>query len=314
MGQGVLTGRAQYAIESHIQWHGLDPKRSMVPIEPDDAENCYISTSHILATIDQHADETAVILLPGLQYYSGQLFDIPRITAHARAKGIVVGWDLAHAAGNVELRLHDWDVDFAAWCTYKYLNAGPGAIAAAFVHERYGDVAPKVGTGEFDFRHRLAGWYGGDKSVRFNMARTFQPTPGAAGFQLSNPSAIDLASLTASLSVFSKTSMRELRSKSLVLTAYAEHLLHRILDDDAHKEQRPFHIITPRDPEERGAQLCILLKEGLLDRVIAAMEEASLVCDKRKPDVIRVAPVPMYNSFMDVWTCVNVLRRAFRSA
>ncbi|KAG7109173.1 Kynureninase 1 like protein [Verticillium longisporum] len=294
-----------YAIESQIQWHGLEPKKSMVQIQPDD--DFYISTDLILRTIDEHADETALILLPGIQYYSGQLFDMERITKYAQDRDIVVGWDLAHAAGNVELKLHDWNVDFAAWCTYKYQNAGPGAIAGAFVHERHGKV--EKGNGRPVFRHRLTGWYGGDKSVRFNMDNNFLPTVGAGGFQVSNPSAIDLASLAASLSVFAKTDMKSLRSKALVLTAYAEHLLDGILADES-KDEPSFRVITPRNPLERGTQLSVLLKDGLLDDVSAALTDAGVVCDKRKPGVIRVAPVPLYCTFEDVWTFMDVLRKS----
>ncbi|KAI0477371.1 kynureninase [Xylariaceae sp. FL0804] len=321
-----------YAVSSHLRWCGRDPRQSMVEIAPD--EGHALTTAHVLATIDAHADDAALLLLPGLQYYSGQLFDMAAITAHARARGLVVGWDLAHAAGNVPLALHDWGVDFAAWCTYKYLNAGPGAMAGAFVHERHGGVtfAPaegKEGKGEEgkegeeeripQYRPRLQGWYGVDKSVRFNMSKTFQPTPGAAGFQLSNPSAIDLASLAGALGVWEGTSVAELRRKGLVLTAYAEHLLDGILADEKQEqkqkegegeEEPAFTIITPRDPRERGAQLCVLLRAGLLERVVAAFEHDGVVCDQRKPDVIRVAPVPLYNSFEDVWKCVDALRRA----
>lgn len=299
-----------FAIESQITWHGLDPERSMVKIQPNDDN--LIPTERILATIDEHADETAVLLLPGIQYYSGQLFDIPRITEYARARGIVVGWDLAHAAGNVELRLHDWDVDFACWCTYKYINAGPGAIAGAFVHERHGGVElSQDENGRATYRPRLTGWYGDDKKVRFNMANKFQPTPGAAGYQVSNPSAIDLASLSGALSVFNQTSMSALRSKALVLTAYAEHLLDGILADSS--EETPlFHIITPRDPAQRGTQLSVLLRDGLLDQVSEAIEENGVLCDKRKPGVIRVAPVPLYSRFEDVWRFMQVLRQALK--
>lgn len=299
-----------YAIESQIRWHGLDPAKSTVEIQPDD--NFCITTERILAVIDEHASETALLLLPGIQYYSGQLFDIPRITRYAQERGIVVGWDLAHAAGNVELQLHDWNVDFAVWCTYKYINAGPGAIAGAFVHERHGKVE-HADDGKIVFRPRLAGWYGGDKSVRFNMDKTFQPTPGAGGFQVSNPSAIDLASLSAALSVFNKTSMKALRSKSLLLTAYTEYLLNDILTthDD---EEPPFKIITPRNPMERGTQLSLLLRRGLLEHVGKALEEGGVVCDKRKPDVIRVAPVPLYTRFSDVWTFTQIFRQAIESA
>ncbi|KAK5987060.1 Kynureninase 1 [Cladobotryum mycophilum] len=296
-----------YAIESQITWHGLDPEKSMVKIEPDG--HSLISTEKILATIDEHADSTALLLLPGIQYYSGQLFDIPRITAHARKHGIIVGWDLAHAAGNVELKLHDWDVDFACWCTYKYINAGPGAIGGAFVHERHGAVEWKDGSDRPTFRPRLLGWYGGDKSVRFNMDNKFVPTVGAAGYQASNPSAVDLASLSAALSVFAKTSMHDLRSKALVLTAYAEHLLDTMLEESG--DATPlFRVITPRDPAQRGTQLSVLLREGLLDNVIVALEENGVMCDRRKPDVIRVAPVPLYSRFEDVWKFMSVLRGA----
>ncbi|KAF3062073.1 Kynureninase 1 [Daldinia childiae] len=302
----------KYAIESQIQWHNLDPSKSMITIQPD--ANFYISTDLILRTIDEHADETALILLPGIQYYSGQLFDIERITAHAQSKGIVVGWDLAHAAGNVELRLHDWNVDFAAWCTYKYQNAGPGSIAGAFVHERHGAVERgEYPEGKATYRPRLSGWYGGDKSVRFNMDNKFLPTAGAGGYQVSNPSAIDLASLLAALSVFEKTDMATLRSKSLVLTAYAELLLDGIIADSlsgGDGEEQALRVITPRDPSERGTQLSVLLRDGLLDKVSASLTEEGILCDKRKPGVIRVAPVPMYCTFDDVWRFMNALRKA----
>lgn len=297
-----------YAIESQIVWHGLDPQKSMVKIEPDG--DALIPTDKILRTIDEHADETALLLLPGIQYYSGQLFDMPRITAYAKARGIVVGWDLAHAAGNVELKLHDWDVDFACWCTYKYINAGPGAIAGAFVHERHGKVEWAEGADRPSYRPRLMGWYGGDKSVRFNMDNKFVPTPGAGGYQASNPSAIDLASLSGALSVFNRTSMRDLRSKALVLTAYAEHLLNQMLAETSGDKQPLFTIITPADPLQRGTQLSVLLRAGLLDRVSQALEDNGVLCDKRKPDVIRVAPVPLYTRFEDVWQFMQVLRGA----
>ncbi|KAK6700897.1 Kynureninase 1 [Fusarium graminearum] len=298
-----------YAIESQVVWHGLDPEKSMVKIEPN--EDHIITTDLILSTIDQHADDTALLLLPGIQYYSGQLFDIPRITAYAQAKGIVVGWDLAHAAGNVELKLHDWNVDFACWCTYKYINAGPGSIAGAYVHERHGKVEMNSETGKASYRPRLMGWYGGDKSVRFNMDNNFIPTAGAGGFQLSNPSAIDLASLSGALSVFNKTTMHDLRSKALVLTAYSEYLLDQILSESGDSEL--FRIITPRDPLQRGTQLSVLLKDGLLDNVSAALEENAVICDKRKPGVIRVAPVPLYSRFEDVWRFMQILRGALKN-
>ncbi|KAK4549369.1 Kynureninase 1 [Oleoguttula mirabilis] len=295
-----------YVIESQIQWHGLDPKRSMVQIQPD--EDFYLSTEKILATIEEHANETALILLPGIQYYSGQLLDIPTITKYAQDRGIIVGWDLAHAAGNVELKLHDWNVDWACWCTYKYICAGPGSIAGAFVHERHGTVDYSQGSDSPRFRHRLTGWYGDDKSSRFNMDNKFKPTPGAGGFQVSNPSVIDLASLSAALSVFAQTSMHDVRSKSLVLTAYAHHLLDGIIADS--EDNRPFRIITPRDPRERGTQLSVLVREDLMDAVSKALVDNGVVCDKRKPGVIRVAPVALYCTFKDVYTFMKIFRQA----
>ncbi|KAG5979728.1 Kynureninase 1 [Claviceps digitariae] len=298
-----------YAIESQVVWHGLDPKTSMVKIEPD--ANSVIPTDKILRTIDEHADETALLMLPGIQYYSGQLFDMPKITAYAKERGIVVGWDLAHAAGNVELKLHEWDVDFACWCTYKYINAGPGAIGGVYVHERFGKVDwQHEGASKPSYQPRLMGWYGGDKSVRFNMDNNFVPTPGAAGYQLSNPSALDLAALSGALSVFNKTTMHDIRSKSLVMTAYAEFLLDQMLEETKTDPTPLFTILTPRDPLQRGTQLSVLLRDGLLEQVSAALEENGAICDKRKPNVIRVAPVPLYTRFEDVWAYVQILRRA----
>ncbi|KAK4206894.1 pyridoxal phosphate-dependent transferase [Rhypophila decipiens] len=339
-----------YAVQSQIEWHGRSPSTSMIEVQPDSDSDSglYLSTKSILSTIDAHADSTALLLLPGIQYYTGQLLDMPLITKYAQERGIVVGWDLAHAVGNVELALHDWNVDFAVWCTYKYVNAGPGAIGGAFVHERHGKVMPASqhvngnganGTnghshshgqtaGEMKFTPRLAGWYGNDKSVRFNMERTFQPTPGAQGWVISNPSAVDLASLSAALEIFGKTSMKDLRDKALVITGYAEFLLNKVLaqttsdinsngvngHDGQKKEEALFKIITPANPLERGSQLSILLadKPGLLEKVSKALEENGVVCDKRKPNVIRIAPVPLYCTFFDVWRFVKIFEEAVR--
>ncbi|RMJ25371.1 hypothetical protein PHISP_03767 [Aspergillus sp. HF37] len=294
-----------FAIESHIAWHGLDQNQSMVLVGPKDGEH-EISTERILSYIDEHAADTALVLLPGIQYYTGQFFDIPKITAHAQSRGLVVGWDLAHAYANVVLNLHDWNVDFAAWCTYKYGNAGPGAMGGLFVHERHGQVDYSAGEDAPRFRHRLTGWYGGDRSVRFKMDNKFKPIPGAGGFQLSNPSVVDLASLCAALSVFDETSMTELRTKSVHLTAYLEHLLLK----DTTSDTRNFQIITPSDPGARGAQLSLLLKPGLLHNVSQKLQDAAIICDKREPGVVRVAPAPLYNTFSEVWTFVEQLKAA----
>ncbi|CAK3912472.1 Kynureninase [Lecanosticta acicola] len=320
----LLEGRAfpsdHFAVESQIRFHGFNPENSMVLLEPAPEEDgLTLSTAHTLSRIDQHADELALVLLPGIQYYTGQFFDIKTITAHAQSKGIVVGWDLAHAAGNVPLELHDWNVDFAAWCTYKYLNAGPGSIGGCFVHERHGRVLVKEQDGKpsssFDYRPRLAGWWGSQKSSRFAMANNFEPIPGAAGFQLSNTSVADSTAVKASLDVFKQTSMRAIREKSLQITSYLERLLDLLAAEQKQRFGAPlFHIITPRNPAERGAQLSVKLRAGLLDAIMETLEHHGVVVDERRPDVVRVAPAPLYNSFADVRTFIAVFRIACTDA
>ncbi|EMC92704.1 hypothetical protein BAUCODRAFT_151118 [Baudoinia panamericana UAMH 10762] len=320
----ILEGKAfpsdHYAIESHIRHHGLEPADSMVLIEPDKRDSHIISTNHILSRIDQHASETALLLLPGIQFYTGQYFDMPTITAHAQRHGIIVGWDLAHAVGNVPLHLHDWNVDFAAWCTYKYLNCGPGAIGGAFVHERHGRVTehPPIepnGEPSFDYHPRLSGWWGSSKSSRFAMTNRFHPIPGAAGFQLSNPSVADTAAVKASLDTFQLTDMKALRERSLQLTKYLEDLLDMLTTEQERRfERRCFSIITPRDLAQRGAQLSLLLQPGLLDPVMESLEAAAVVVDERRPDVIRVAPAPLYNTYADVYLFVKAFRLACEDA
>ncbi|KAJ9658338.1 Kynureninase (L-kynurenine hydrolase) [Neophaeococcomyces mojaviensis] len=305
----LLEGKAfpsdHYAIESQIQFHGLDPKDAMVLLEPEDQSIPILTTERILQIIDQHAHELALILLPGIQFYTGQYFDIKRITEHAHSHNILIGWDCAHAAGNVDLKLHDWNVDFAAWCSYKYLNSGPGAMAAIFVHENHGHVDMTSSTQKYT--PRLTGWWGDDKSSRFQMTNNFVPRPGAAGFQLSNPSALDLSAVVASLQIFKEAGMSELRQKSLLLTQYLEDLL---TSEALTGPNPPYRIISPREPAERGAQLSLRLESGLLDTVLECLEEDGVVIDERKPDVIRVAPAPLYNSFVDVYQFCRVFRKA----
>lgn len=280
----------------------------MVTIEPQSSLSPILSTSYILSVLDEHSTTAAVLLLPAIQFYSGQYFDIPTITAHARSLGIFVIWDLAHAVGNVPLRLHDWGVDAAAWCSYKYLNCGPGGIGGLFVHERNSRVATNA-TGEHEFLPRLSGWWGSDKSSRFAMTNNFTPMSGAAGFQLSNPSIIDTTALCASLEVFALTDMTTLRAKSEKLTRYLELHLLRIKELGA-----DFAIITPSDPTQRGAQLSLKLGEGLLDTVLSELEERGVVVDERKPDVIRVAPTPLYNTYTDVYDFSAALSDALKIA
>lgn len=277
----------------------------MILITPN-GDKATMTTEHILSIIDKHAAETAFILLPGIQYYTGQLLDIATITAHAHSHNIPICWDLAHAVGNVELSLHNWNVDCAAWCTYKYLNAGPGAIAGLFVHEKHGTVTEATdGSGGLLYRPRLSGWWGGDKGVRFEMGPHFKPRPGAAGFQVGNTSALAIAGLLPALKIFNRTSMAEIRKKSMRITQYLQDLL---LEPTGDGQPLPYKILTPSDPEARGAQLSVKLDMGLLDHVLEGLEDAGVVIDERKPDVIRVAPAPIYNSYEDCWKFAQIFR------
>jgi kynureninase len=316
----------------------------MILIRPRDEDSSIITTSHIISTIDKHASSTALILLPGIQYYTGQYLDIYTITAHAHLHGIIIGWDLAHAVGNIDVQLHDWDVDFAVWCNYKYINSGPGAIAGLFVHSNHGAVgSDSADDGPRGIGPRLCGWWGSDKSTRFQMSNSgfvllfssnlrsqsinkpvcfaqhlhanhrkdFKPIRGAAGFQLGNPSALAVTALLASLEIFSLTSMSVIRAKSVALTAYLEALLLQPESIGGKSNQTlPFQIITPSNPSERGAQLSVRLKPGLLEGVLEVLKEDGVVVDDRKPDVIRVAPAPLYNTYSDVWEFARLFRNA----
>ncbi|PYH99631.1 kynureninase 1 [Aspergillus ellipticus CBS 707.79] len=310
----IIEGKAfpsdHYAVESQIRHHNLRPEDAMVLIEPEDLNRPILRTKQILQVIDEHATSTAVLLLSAIQFYTGQYFDIKTITAHAQSKGIIVGWDCAHAAGNVDLRLHDWNVDFAAWCNYKYLNSGPGGIAGLFVHERHDHVEGDKGSGEGEsFRPRLSGWWGSDKKTRFLMDNHFRPQIGAAGYQVSNPSVLDMNAVVASLELFNRTSMAVIRRKSFRITDYLVHLLVNF-PYGSPSEEKPFTIITPSSPLERGAQISLRLKHGLLDSVLETLEENGVIIDERKPDVIRVAPAPLYNTYTEVWEFCRVFHEA----
>lgn len=278
----------------------------MVLLEPP-TNTDILSTEYIKSVIKEHASTTALLLLPGIQYYTGQFLNIPEITAFAQEQGIFVIWDLAHAVGNVPLKLHDWNVDAAAWCSYKYLNGGPGCIGGLFVHERNGQATSEDGS----YPNRLAGWWGNDKASRFAMKPGFHPVPGAAGFQLSNPSVLDITSLSASLEVFHLAGgLDAIRAKSLKLTAFlVSELL--ILEESMSKDWR---IITPAEPEQRGAQVSILLGDGLLEGVMAGLEARGVLVDERRPNVIRVAPAALYNSFEDVYKFVRAFDEALGEA
>lgn len=277
-----------YALESQAALHSFDPEEALVRARPED----------VARVLERDGGSIALVLLPGVQYYSGLAFDIEGITRLAHAKGCVVGFDLAHAAGNLVLRLHDWNVDFAVWCTYKYLNSGPGSVGACFVHERHG-------FGSSRDLPRLAGWWGHDKESRFRMEPGFRPIPGAEGWQLSNPPILSLAAIRASLDVFMEAGgMEPLREKSLRLTGYLEWLLRREVGDAV-------EILTPRDPRQRGCQLSLRVKSKAPGRTVFEKLEASGVTgDWREPDVIRVAPVPLYNRYEEVHRFVGILRNA----
>lgn len=283
-----------YAAQSQLALHGFDPKTGLLRVRPREDESL-LRTEDLVDSIDRIGGELALVLLPGVQFYTGQLLDIAAITKAARAAGCVVGWDMAHAAGNVPLKLHDWDVDFAAWCSYKYLNAGPGAVAGCFVHERH---AKNVSL------PRMGGWWGNEPTTRFHMneERDFVPRATADGWQLSNPPILAMAPLRASLKMFDEAGMESLRRKSTVLTGYLEWLLTRT-------ENRRLEIITPRNPDERGCQLSL----RVIDRpkeTLDAIEAAGVAVDFRPPDVVRVAPVPLYNTFHEVWRFARALHDA----
>ena len=280
----------QYAVASQLKFHGYQPEEGIVEIEPREGE-ATIRTEDILKTIEKEGKSIALILMGGINYYSGQLFDMKEITRAGHVQGCVVGFDLAHAIGNVPLKLHDWDVDFAAWCNYKYINAGPGSVASVFVHNRHG--------GNEDLP-RFAGWWGHNKETRFEMPSKFDPIPGAEGWQISNLNILSATPLLPSLDLFEEVGMDALREKSVKLTGYLEYLLDQ-LDSEA------FTIISPSDPEQRGCQLSIRFASGS-KTIHERLTGKNVMCDYRKPGVIRVAPAPFYNSFDDVYRFVEILK------
>lgn len=284
----------QYAVKSQIEFHGLDIDQSLIELEPREGE-VTLQTDDILKRIEAEGDSIALIMLGGLNYYTGQAFDMERITAAGHKKGCTVGFDLAHGAGNLPLKLHDWNVDFAVWCTYKYMNSGPGGVAGCFVHKRH--IKRKD-------LPRFAGWWGHDKATRFLMDDTFVPIQSAEGWQLSNETVISMAALKASLDIFDEAGMEQIVTKSRLITGYLEFLIHGLNSDD-------IDIITPEEPHERGAQLSIRMINS--DRsLFEKISELGVIADWREPDVIRIAPAPLYNSFKDVYRFVDILKEALR--
>ncbi|XP_046864631.1 kynureninase-like isoform X2 [Xenia sp. Carnegie-2017] len=282
-----------FALESHLKLHGYDPATSLVEVNSRQGET-FLRTEDIIKTIEEEGESIALIWFGGLQYYTGQLFDMKCITEAGHKKGCIVGFDLAHAVGNVELSLHDWGVDFACWCSYKYLNSGPGALSAVFIHERHAK--------NFDLP-RLEGWWGHEKESRFQMDHKFLPRTGAAGFQISNPPVLQTVSLLSALELHTKATMKSLRKKSQLLTGYMEYLLMSIIEEDkvnSTSAAQYFQIITPKNPCERGAQLSIMFPYDT-QQIFLELKRRGVVVDERKPNVIRVAAAPIYNSFMDVF-------------
>jgi len=285
-----------YAVKTQIVHHGANPKDALILARPRHGE-LTVRTADILELIERGAHELAVVLIGGVNFFTGQLFDIPTITAAAQKHGIVVGIDLAHAVGNVQLSLHDWNVDFAVWCSYKYLNAGPGAVAGAFVHERHASNTDLP---------RLAGWFGNDPNTRFQMhlEPEFIPVPTADGWQVSNPPILAMAPLRASLAIFDEAGgMEPLREKSIRLTTYLQFLLE---SETGERSKKRYTIITPRNTYERGSQLSIQVRERPKE-LFNKLESSGVICDFREPNVIRVAPTPLYNAFHEVWRFAEIL-------
>jgi kynureninase len=285
----------QYVVESQVRMHGFDPETSIVEVSPVEGETL-ISTEQIKEVIRKNGDRTALVLFGGIQYFTGQCLDMAEISKVTHETGAFLGLDLAHAVGNVPLKLHEWGVDFAAWCTYKYLNSGPGAIGGVYIHEKYA-TDPTF--------PRLAGWYGYNAATRFLMQKKFQATPTAEGWQLSNAPILSFAPLIASHSLFQQAGMERLRNKSILLTSYLTYLL-----DSIPAKERVFEIITPRELSARGAQLS-LFTDHQGKALFQYLSERGVVCDWRENNltergvgaagVIRVAPTPMYNTFEEVY-------------
>jgi kynureninase len=282
-----------YAVQTQLRHHGLDPAECLLSVRPRDGEHL-VRMEDAEEMLERRGREIAVVVWNGVNFLTGQFFDLPRLIAAAHRQGCVVGLDLAHAAGNVPLRLHEWGADFAVWCSYKYLNSGPGAVGGCFVHEKHGR---NLGL------PRLAGWWGNDPTTRFRMhlQPEFVPREGADGWQVSNPPILSMAPLRASLALFDAAGMEALRAKSERLTAYLLYLLDRTAAGR-------FEVATPRDPARRGSQLSLVIHDRPRE-LVKALEAAGVVCDFREPNVVRVAAAPLYNTYHDVWTFADVLGR-----
>jgi kynureninase len=286
----------QYAVASQVRFHGHNPQDAILELKPRSGE-ATLRTEDILHIIEENGSEIALILLGSVNYLTGQAFDIEAITRAGHQQGCRVGFDLAHGAGNLSFKLHEWGPDFAVWCSYKYLNAGPGSLSGCFVHDRHAHSPELV---------RFAGWWGQNKKTRFQMGPSFDPIPGAEGWQLSNPPIFQLAALRASMDLFDQATMSELRQKSESLTGYLEYLLRQLPPEYC-------RITTPVDPKQRGAQLSLRVK-GNPKELLSRWTTAGIICDFREPDIIRAAPTALYNRFSDVYRFVKILEQDAQDA
>jgi len=286
----------QYALESQVKFHGYDPDDAIIELSPREGEHT-IREEDILECIEENAQSIALIMIGGVNYYSGQLFDMKSITEVGHRVGAKVGFDLAHGVGNVELKLHDWQVDFAAWCSYKYLNSGPGSVAGIFVHENHANNKDL---------HRFAGWWGNDASSRFKMEKGFIPAPGADSWQVSNAPIFSMAVHKVAVELFVQATMPALFEKRDMLTAYLEFVIE---DVSGKSSNLNIEIITPKDKEKRGSQLS-LISHGSARELFDKITEQGVIADWREPNVIRIAPVPMYNSYMDAYNFGQILKNA----
>lgn len=286
-----------YAVESQIKLHNLDPKDCMVLIKPREGET-FFRTEDIEKSIAEQGESLALVILSGIQYFTGQFFDIQTITAAGHKQGAYVGWDLAHAVGNCELKLHEWDADFAVWCTYKYLNGGAGSIGGMFLHDKHFANISKF--------KKLDGWWSHNYPTRFKMSNKMEYAPGALAYGLSNVSMLLTSCLKASLDIFEEVGISNLRKRSMVLTAYFEAKLNKLMKEDKSSSDL-FDYITPTNPNERGSQLSVRFKNDIL-QVFNELEKRGVVCDYREPDVLRFAPTALYNSFNDVHRFVATLK------
>jgi kynureninase len=295
--EGKAFPSDQYALESQVKFHGLDPAETIIELFPRPGEHC-ILPEDVLEAIEKNRKELALVLIGGVNYYNGQVFDMKAITAAGQKAGAFVGFDLAHAAGNLKMHLHDWNVDFACWCSYKYLNSGPGSVAGAFIHEKH--------LGKTDIP-RLTGWWGHDKASRFKMEKGFVPISTAEAWQMSNAPVFSMAAHKAALDIFAEAGMDKLVKKSIALTGFLEFVLDDLNKDLAENETNSLEIITPRDKSQRGCQLSILA-HGRGRELFEKLTEGGAITDWREPNVIRCAPVPLYNSFKDIYEFGRLLK------